>query len=41
MQKNNSCIETVKSYLCKVLHFNRQNFLIGPLNDWAIAYGSY
>jgi len=26
MQKNSSCIETEKSYLCKVLHFNRQTF---------------
>jgi len=42
MQKNSSCIETEKSYLCKVLHFNRQNWmLIGPPNDWATAYGSY
>jgi len=39
MQKNSSCIETDKSYLCKVLHFNRQNLmLIGPPNDWATAY---
>jgi len=42
MQKNSSCIETEKSFLCKVLHFNRQNvMLIGPPNDWATAYGSY
>ena len=41
MQKNSSCVETEKSYLCKVLHFNRQNLmLIGPPNDWATAYGS-
>jgi len=40
--ENSSCIETEKSYLCKVLHFNRQNLmLIGPPNDWATAYGSY
>jgi len=38
MQKNSSYIETEKSYLCKVLHFNRQNLLIGPPNA---AYGSY
>ena len=31
--ENSSCIETEKSYLCKVLHFNRQNLLIGPPND--------
>jgi len=36
-----SCIETEKSYLCKVLPFNRQNLLIGSPNDWATAYGSY
>jgi len=42
LQKNSNCIETEKSYLCKVLHFNRQNFmLIGPPNDWATACGSY
>jgi len=35
MQKNSSCIETEKSCLWKVLHFNRQNLmLIGPPNDW-------
>jgi len=39
--QNSSCIETEKSYLCKVLHFNRQNLLIGPPNDRATAYGSY
>ena len=32
------CIETAKSYLCKVLHFNRQNLmLINSRNDWAMA----
>jgi len=42
MQNNSSCIETEKSYLCKVLHINRQNLmLIGPSNDWATAYDSY
>jgi len=42
MQKNSSCIETEKSYLNKVLHFNRQNLmLIAPPNDWATAYGNY
>jgi len=42
MQKNSSCIETEKSYLRKVLHFNRQNLmLIDPPNDWATAYRSY
>ena len=42
MQKNSSCIETEKSYLCQVLHFNRQNLmLIGPPNDWAATYCSY
>jgi len=42
MQKNSNCIETEKCYLCKALHFNRQNLmLIGPPNDWATAYGSY
>jgi len=41
MQKNSSCIETDKSYIYKVLHFNRQNLLIGPPNGWATAYGSY
>jgi len=40
MQKHSSCIETEKSYPCKVLHFNRQNLIFSP-NDWAIAYGSY
>jgi len=40
MQKNSSYIETEKSYLCKVLHPNRQNLLIGPPNDWVTAYGS-
>jgi len=25
MQKNSSCTETEKSYLCKVLHFNRSS----------------
>ena len=39
--ENSSCTETEKSYLCKVLHFNRQNLLIGPPNGWAAAYGSY
>jgi len=39
--ENRSFIETEKSYLCKVLHFNRQNMLIGPPNDWATAYGSH
>jgi len=38
MQKNSTCIETEKSYLCKVLHFNRQNLmLINSPNDWATA----
>ena len=41
MQKNSSYIETEISYLCKVLHFNRQNLLIGTPNDWVTAYGSY
>jgi len=41
MLKNSSYIETEKSYLCKVLHFNRQNLLIDPPNDWVTAYGSY
>jgi len=42
LRKNSSCIETEKSYLCKDLHFNRQNLmLIGPPNDWATVYGSY
>jgi len=41
MQKNSSCTETEKSYLCKVRHFNRQNLmLINSPNDWATAYGS-
>ena len=34
MQKNSSCIETEQRYLCRVLHFNRQNLmLISPPND--------
>jgi len=42
MQINSSCIETEKSYLCKVLYFNRQNLtLINSPNAWATAYGSY
>jgi len=42
MQKNSSCIETEKSYLCKVLHFNRQNLMmINSPTDWATAYVSY
>jgi len=42
MQKNSSCIKTEKSYLYKVLHFNRQNeMLINSPNNWATAYGSY
>jgi len=42
MQKLSNCIESEKSYLCKVFHLNSQNLmLIGPLNDWATAYGSY
>ena len=42
MQKNSSCIETEKSYRCKVFHFNNQNvMLIGPPNDWATTDGSY
>ena len=37
MQKNSGCIETEKSYLCKVLHFNSQNLtLIGPPNDYRL-----
>jgi len=39
IQKNSSCIETEKGYLCKVLHFNCQNLmLIGPANDWVTAW---
>jgi len=34
MQKNSNCIETDKSYLCKVLHFNRRNLMLkSPSND--------
>jgi len=34
MQKNGSCIETEQRYLCRVLHFNRQNSMwIRPPND--------
>jgi len=34
MQKNSSCTETEQRYLCRVLHFNRQNsMLIRPPND--------
>jgi len=41
-QENSSCIEIEKSYLCKVLHFNRQNVvLINSPTDWATAYVSY
>jgi len=28
MQKNSSCIETEQRYLCRVLHFNRQNSML-------------
>jgi len=38
MQKNSSCIETEKSYLCKVLHFNRQSSMLISPNDWATAW---
>jgi len=41
LQKNSSCIGTEKSYLCKVLHFNRQNVMLIAPNDWATAYGRY
>jgi len=42
MQKNSSCAGTEKSYLCKVLHFNRQNvMLIDSPNGWATVFGSY
>jgi len=34
IQKNSSCIETEQRYLCRGLHFNRQNWmLINPPND--------
>jgi len=40
--KNSSSIETEQCYLCRVLHFNRQNLmLITPPNDQAPAYGTY
>jgi len=39
------CVETEQRYLCRVLHFNRQNLmLISPPkwpNDEATAYGTY
>ena len=43
MQKNSRCTETEQSYLCRVLHFNRQNFmLISPPNEYqATTYGTY
>ena len=40
MQKNSRIIKTVQRYLCRVLQFNRQNWmLISPLTDEAIASG--
>jgi len=44
MQKlmKNSAKVRYQRYLCRVLHFNRQNLmLISPPNDQAIAYGTY
>jgi len=34
VQKNSHSIETEQRYLCRILHFNRQNLmLISPPND--------
>jgi len=39
--EKSSCTETEQCYLCRVLHFNRQNLmLINPPNDQATAYGT-
>jgi len=41
-RKNSSCIETEQCYLCRVLHFNRQNLmLITSPNYQATAYDTY
>jgi len=42
MQKNSICIETEQRYLCRILHFNRQNLIFIKLpNDWVTACGTY
>ena len=48
MRKNSSCIETDQCYLCRILHFNRQNLVLTTQNLMltthtyqATAYGTY
>jgi len=39
--EKSSCIETDKSYLCKVPYYRQIVMLIGRPNEWAAAYCSY
>jgi len=41
MQKNSICIDTEQRYVCRILHFNRQNLMFTkPPNDWVTACGT-